>query len=95
MLKDIVAVQPLETYKLRLHFEDGVEGIVDVSQLIEFEGVFFPLRDLTYFVQVAVDPDLGTVVWNNGADLDPDVLYAIVTKQPIQLSVDSNHEALR
>jgi hypothetical protein len=28
-----------------------------------------------YFSQVRVDPELGTVVWPNGADLDPDVVY--------------------
>jgi hypothetical protein len=27
------------------------------------------------FRQVTVDPQLGTIVWPNGADVDPDVLY--------------------
>jgi ribosomal protein S1 len=40
MLKDIVAVQPLEDYQIHLRFEDGIEGVVDVSQLIEFSGIF-------------------------------------------------------
>ena len=48
-----------------------------------FEGVFEPLRDPAYFAQVHVDPDLGTVTWPNGADLDPDVLYGRVTGTPI------------
>jgi hypothetical protein len=48
-----------------------------------FEGIFAPLRDPTLFGKVAVDPELGTVRWPNGADLDPDVLYALITGRPI------------
>ena len=77
MLKDITHVQPLENYRLHLRFEDGVEGSVDVASLVKFTGVFDPLRDREYFLQVRVNPDLGTICWPNGADLDPDVLYAL------------------
>jgi len=83
MLKDIVQVEPLGGYRLHLRFEDGVEGSVDVAELIEFTGVFAPLRDRDTFLQVRVNPDLGTICWPNGADLDPDVLYARVTGEPI------------
>ncbi|NEO32104.1 MAG: DUF2442 domain-containing protein [Symploca sp. SIO3C6] len=83
MLKDIISVKPLENYQLCLKFEDNQEGIVDISQLIEFKGIFAPLEDLTYFAQVKVNPEWGTIYWENGADLDPDVLYSIVTNQPI------------
>jgi hypothetical protein len=85
MLKDIVAVEPLDCYRLLLRFEDGIEGIVDLSKHLSFNGVFLPLRDPAYFANVRVDPQAGTVVWPNGADLDPDVLYATVTGQPIVL----------
>ncbi len=85
MLKDISSVQPLDNYKLHLKFEDNQEGVVDISQLIEFTGIFAPLQDLTYFKQVKVNPEWGTIYWENGADLDPDVLYSIVTNQPIQI----------
>jgi hypothetical protein len=37
--------------------------------------VFEPLRDVSYFRQVRVDPELGTIVWPNGADLAPEFLY--------------------
>jgi hypothetical protein len=37
--------------------------------------MFEPLRDVSYFARVVVDPELGTVVWPNGADLAPDVLH--------------------
>lgn len=83
MLKDIVAVQPLEGYKLHLCFEDGVEGIVDVSQLIEFSGVFAPLKQLSYFNQVKLNAELGAIAWPNQADLDPDVLYSMITGHAI------------
>lgn len=75
MLKDIVSASPLEGHRLRIRYEDGVEGIVDVNTLIGFRGVFAPLKDPAYFSQVKVDPELGTVLWPNGADLDPDILY--------------------
>ena len=39
------------------------------------DGVFAPLQDPAYFARVSVDADAGTIVWPNGADLDPDVLY--------------------
>lgn len=83
MLKDIVVVKPLADYQLWLRFEDGVEGVVDISQLIQFSGIFAPLQNRATFAQVEIHPELGTIVWQNGADFDPDVLYAIVAGSPI------------
>jgi hypothetical protein len=83
MLKDIVAVKPLEGYQLLLRFEDGIEGVVDISQLIQFSGIFAPLQDGAYFTTAQIHPELGTIVWENGADLDPDVLYALVARRSI------------
>jgi hypothetical protein len=53
--------------------------------------VFDPLRDPAWFAQVRVDPELGTVVWPNGADLDADVLYGRLTGTPIL----QEHDALK
>ena len=75
MLKDIIFATPLEGHRLRIRYEDGVEGVVDLVTLVSFRGVFAPLKDPVYFSKVKVDPELGTVSWPNGADLDPDVLY--------------------
>jgi hypothetical protein len=38
--------------------------------------VFGPLENAEFFRQVAVDPELGTIVWPNGADICPDLLHA-------------------
>lgn len=85
MLKDIVQVTPQDNYSLEILFEDGVKGIVNIAELVEFTGVFAPLKAPEYFAQVKVDPDLFTVCWPNGADLDPDVLYSKITGQPLPL----------
>lgn len=63
---------------LRLTFADGRSGDVDLSEhFAEPVGpVFEPLVDIDYFRQVVVDEELGTIVWPNGADLAPDVLYS-------------------
>jgi hypothetical protein len=76
MLVDVTGVEVLAPYRLRLSFEDGSEGEVDVAAIVPFEGVFAPLRDLAVFAAVRVDAELGTVVWPNGADLDPEILHA-------------------
>ena len=83
MLKDIISVKPSEGYQLHLKFEDNIEGVVDISKEIDFTGIFAPLQDLSYFIKVKINPELGTIYWENGADLDPDVLYSLVTSQPI------------
>ncbi len=79
-LRDIVHVEPLGDYQLRLRFEDGVEGTVDLAELIEFRGVFEPLKKRSEFVKVRLNCELGSIEWPNGADLDPLVLYRAVTE---------------
>lgn len=83
MLRDVVDVRPLGGYRLWIRFEDGVEGEMDCERVLAFTGVFAALLDLAYFAQVRINPDLGTICWPNNADLDPVVLYALVTNQPI------------
>ncbi|MEH2166701.1 MAG: DUF2442 domain-containing protein [Nostoc sp.] len=83
MLKDIIEVIPHDNYQLYLKFEDGKEGIVDINQLIEFTGIFELLKDFNYFKTVKLNAEWGTIYWDNGADLDPDVLYSVVTNQSI------------
>lgn len=76
MLVDVERVEVLTPYRLRLTFDDGSEGEVDVAAVVPFEGVFAPLRDPAIFRAVRVDPELGTIVWPNGEDLDPEILHA-------------------
>ena len=59
-----------------LEFTDGSVGSVDLSTWIGGRtGVFAPLQDAAFFAHVSVDLEAGTIVWPNGVDLDPDMLY--------------------
>jgi hypothetical protein len=73
-LPRVIAVEPLEGFVLRLTFTDGLIREVDLSGDL-WGPMAEPLQDPDYFRQVRVDPELGTVVWPNGYDLDPDVLH--------------------
>jgi hypothetical protein len=74
----IVAASPGPGFTVDLSFADGSRGSVDLSPwIVGSKGVFAALRDPAVFAQVAVDRAAGTIVWPNGADLDPDVLYEL------------------
>jgi hypothetical protein len=71
----IAAVEPLDGFRLRLTFDDGKTREIDLEDDL-WGPVFQPLRDEPeLFRQLRVDEELGTIVWPNGADMDPDVLH--------------------
>jgi hypothetical protein len=69
----VTAFEILEPYVLRVCFEDHAEQIIDFQPVLEGE-LYSPLRDITLFNQVLVDPEVHTLVWPNGADFDPETL---------------------
>jgi len=70
----VTDVEPLDGYRLRVSFSDGVVRDVDCSFLLRGR-LGEPLRDLEYFRQVRVDPESRTIVWPNGLDPAPDLLH--------------------
>jgi hypothetical protein len=66
----------ISEYKLLLTFEDGSVRLVNLKPHLDGE-IFEPLKDINYFKTVRVNPDLDTIVWENGADVSPDFLYEI------------------
>lgn len=73
-IHEVVAVEVLGPHILRVTFDDGHVREVDLGGQLD-GPVFEPLRDPELFAQARIDPELGTVVWPTGADLDPIVLY--------------------
>jgi len=76
----VVEVKPLGKKRVFLRFEDGVSGEVDLGSILEFTGILAPLLDDAEFAKVRVDVDLGTIVWPNGADVAPELLYDRLTE---------------
>ncbi len=61
-------------YTPRVGFDDATEQVIDFQPVLAGE-LFGPLRDLTVFNQVRIDPEVHTLVWPNGADFDPATLH--------------------
>ena len=63
-------------HTLRLAFDTGETKVVNVRPLLN-GPIFEPLLDVSAFSRVSIDPIARTVVWDNGADLAPEALYAL------------------
>ncbi len=67
-------VEVVKDFQVRLEFSTGEQRVVDLEPLLH-GPIFEPLRhNEALFQSVHVDEELGTIVWDNGADLDPNVL---------------------
>lgn len=70
----VTSVELIGTYQLRVGFDDGVSREINLEPVLEGE-LYGPLRDPDVFARVAIDPEVRTVVWPNGADFDPAILH--------------------
>ncbi len=85
MFPRVKHVRHLGEYRLELSFTDGTTGELDFRErVVGRGGVFSSLEDISFFIQVKVDPEAGTIVWPNGVDFCPDVLYSLLTGKPIR-----------
>ena len=74
MIPKISNAEYVEKYQIRVSFDDGTVGVIDLEAELWGE-VFEPLKDLAKFKQFRVDEELQTIVWPTGADLAPEFLY--------------------
>ena len=74
-MHEVIDVAVVKPYVLDVTFRNGEHRRVDIQDVL-WGPVFEPLHDPAVFAQVRVDPELGTVVWPNGADIAPEYLYA-------------------
>lgn len=61
-------------YTLWIRFDDGLEGNVNLGDLVLTE-TYQAISDEETFSRVAIDPISNAVTWAGGIKLDPEVLY--------------------
>ena len=84
LLLHVVSVEYLDNYQLKLTFNNGIEGIVDLEPELYGE-IFEPLKDKSLFQKVFLTSR--TIEWPNGADFAPEFLFEIAfNKQSIDKS---------
>jgi hypothetical protein len=89
----IRGVETLGGFRVRLSLTDGSTREVDLGPYLN-GPVFEPVRtDEAFFQSVRVDQELGTIVWPNGADIDPDVL--ILGRTPASFEATSGGSRAR
>ena len=80
-MQNVVFVKPLLDFKLRLTYDDGVEGVADLSHLAG-RGVFSLWNKPGEFEKVYIG-ESGQIAWSDEIDLCPDALYLRITgKKP-------------
>ncbi len=70
-------VKPLEGFRLKLRYNDGTEGEIDLSYLKD-RGVFTAWKDPGVFDSVRIGEN-GEIVWTEEVELCPDALYLQLT----------------
>lgn len=74
----LAAVEALPNYRLRVRFNDGQNGTVNLAPMIlsENAGVFAALKDEVEFARAGLV--YGAVTWPCGLDLAPDAMHAAI-----------------
>ncbi|GHV12428.1 hypothetical protein AGMMS49938_04950 [Fibrobacterales bacterium] len=72
MYPSVIAVKPLDNYRLKITFENDEVKCFDVNPYLEI-GIFKKLKNKDFFRSVKVSFD--SVEWDGGIDIDPEELY--------------------
>ena len=72
MHPSVKSVVPTDDYVLKIVFDNGEYGTLDIKPFLNF-GVFRRLQDQNVFKRVKVSFD--TIEWDGGIDLDPEFIY--------------------
>ena len=78
MILHVVRAQYVADYRVRLWFNDGTDGEVDLREKLD-GPIFEPLQDQNFFKRFQLVGH--TLAWENGADFAPEYLHSLVEAQ--------------
>ena len=82
IIPNIKTVEAFSNYSLRLEFEDGVKGEVDLKKN-KGNRVFEYWNDVNNFLKVYIS-DHGSIAWTNDIEIDSLNCYLKITNQTIE-----------
>ena len=92
MYWDIISAEHEAEYRIRVTFQNGKSGVVDLKSLIDKGGVFSVLREIDAFRAFSIDPEWHVLSWDSGRiDLAPETIYEQATGERILPHVAEGH----
>ena len=73
MILHVLEARYLHDFVIWFRFNDGSTGEVNLEKELDGE-VFGSLKDIEAFKKFRIDPEINTIVWENGADFAPEFL---------------------
>lgn len=86
----VQSVEPLENFRVLVTFKNGVQKEIDLEKFLRGE-IFEPIRKNPHVFRL-VKVIGGTIGWENGADIDPDVLYYDLKPAWMEEKVEAKHK---
>ncbi|MDR3557301.1 MAG: DUF2442 domain-containing protein [Syntrophobacteraceae bacterium] len=91
-----VRIQSLDflgAFRVRLEFTDGSSREIDLDRYLH-GPIFEDIRNNPdVFRSAKIDARMGAISWDNGADIDPDVLYHDLTPAWMESDTDESQVA--
>jgi hypothetical protein len=71
MIPDVIGIEILSDYKIKVTLSNDKEGIFDVKPYLD-RGIFKELKDYNYFRRARIE--FGTITWPNEQDFSPETI---------------------
>ena len=82
----VVELEVREPYRIWVRFDDGVAGVIDLSDSAALGGIFAQWSDEGFWRSAHIVAESGAVAWGDGSEIDvcPLGLYLDVTGQAFE-----------
>ncbi len=86
MSPHVVELEVCEPFQVWVRFDDGVAGVVDLSDSAAVGGIFAQWSDEAFWRSARIVADSGAVAWGAGSEIDvcPFSLYLDLTGQTFE-----------